>query len=68
MLDDKGKLRGQHVVSGGDGRGGQAPAHVRFALKPGTYRVEVRYSTGVRRTRQIVVASTPLRSIINQED
>ena len=65
VLDDKGKLHGHHVVSGGDGRGGQAHASARFALKPGTYRVEVQYSTGVRRSRQIVVASTPVRGVID---
>jgi hypothetical protein len=65
VLDMEGKLLGSHEVSGGDGRGGQAPPQARFALKPGTYRVEVQYSTGVRRTKEIVVASTHLRGVID---
>jgi hypothetical protein len=65
VLDKSGKLLGSHVVSGGDGRGGQAAPQARFALKPGTYRVEVEYSTGLRRAREIVVATTPVRGVID---
>jgi hypothetical protein len=67
VLDKAGKLQGTHVVSGGDGRGGQAAPLARFALPPGTYRVEVRYSTGIRRTKEIVVAGTHLRGVIDEE-
>ena len=40
---------GVQQVSGGDGRGGQAAPTARFALAPGTYRVEVLFSNGDRR-------------------
>ena len=64
-LDRDGKLQGSHTVSGGDGRGGQASPNARFALKPGTYRVEVQYSTGVKRMKEIVVATSPVRGVID---
>src|SRR5262249_5697210 len=44
VLDKGGRSLGQREVSGGDGRGGQHGPQARFALPPGTYRVEVRYS------------------------
>src|SRR5262249_56577845 len=45
-------------LSGGDGRGGQQPLQARFTLEPGTYRVQVRYSTGVIRARDITVGES----------
>jgi hypothetical protein len=67
VLDRAGRLQGSHDVSGGDGRGGQAAAQARFALKPGTYRVEVQFSTGVRRARDVVVAAGTLaRGVIDE--
>ncbi len=66
VLDMAGKLQGSHVVSGGDGRGGQASPAARFALKPGTYRVEVLYSTGVKRNREVVVANAPVKGIVEE--
>src|SRR5947209_92271 len=65
VLDKEGKLQGSHTVSGGDGRGGQAAPTARFALKPGTYKVEVLFSTGVKRMREVVVASSPVRDVID---
>jgi len=65
VLDMEGKLQGSHTVSGGDGRGGQAAPTARFALKPGTYKVEVLFSTGVKRMREVVVASSPVRDVID---
>jgi len=67
VLDKAGKLHGYHFVSGGDGRGGQAASAARFALAPGTYRVEVRYSNGERRARDLVVATTPLRGVLDEK-
>ncbi len=64
VLDKQGRLQGSHEVSGGDGRGGQSPPQARFALKPGTYRVEVQDTTGARRGRDLVVARTPVRGVI----
>ncbi len=66
LLDRGGKLLGSQLISGGDGRGGQTAPQARFVLKPGTYRVEVRYSNGIRRARDIVVATTPLRNVIDE--
>src|SRR5207245_9362216 len=65
VMDREGKLLGSHEISGGDGRGGQSSPQARFALKPGKYRVEVQYSTGVKRAREIVVANTPVRGVID---
>ena len=45
-------------MSGGDGRGGQSAPTARFALEPGTYRVEVLFSNGDRRAKEIVVAGS----------
>jgi hypothetical protein len=66
VLDRDGKLLGSHHVSGGDGRGGQAAPSARFALLPGTYRVEIQYSTGERRAKRIVVAGAPLRDVLDE--
>jgi hypothetical protein len=60
-----GTLHGTRIVSGGDGRGGQAAPLARFALTPGSYRVEVRYSSGIRRAREISVAAAPVRGVID---
>src|SRR6266550_2590536 len=63
VTDKDGKLHGSHVISGGDGRGGQTSPAARFALKPGTYKVEVLFSTGVKRAKEIVVASNFVKGI-----
>ncbi len=67
VTDKQGKVQGTTSVSGGDGRGGQAAPLARFALDPGTYTVEVRYSSGLRRAKEIVVAATPLRGVIDDQ-
>jgi hypothetical protein len=67
VLDKGGALRGTHWVSGGDGRGSQATPVARFALPPGTYRVEVRYSTGERRAKEIAVAATVFRGVLDEQ-
>lgn len=64
-------LDGKHVgsqhICGGDGRGGQRAPIARFALSPGTYRVEVRYSSGLVRTADLTVASSHLRRTIDDK-
>jgi hypothetical protein len=60
------RLAGQ-FISGGDGRGGQAPPFVRFALPPGKYQIEVRYTSGVRRGQEITVGGSPLQQTINDQ-
>jgi hypothetical protein len=67
VLDKQGRLRGVQDICGGAGRGGQAPLVARFALEPGVYRVQVRYSSGLTRAREITVAGTPLRSLIDEK-
>jgi hypothetical protein len=67
MLDKTGKLLGSYQVSGGDGRGGQAAPMARFALVPGAYRVEVQYSSGVRRAKDIQVADRPFKGVIDEQ-
>ncbi len=66
VLDGDGKLRGSHLVSGGDGRGGQASPEARFPLLPGKYRVEVMFSTGEKRARDLVVAGAPVRGVLDE--
>jgi hypothetical protein len=67
VKDMNGKLFGTCQVSGGDGRGGQAPPVARFALDPGTYRIEVRYSDGTRRAREVTVASTSVKGVLDDK-
>jgi len=67
VTDKQGKLHGVQEISGGDGRGGQRLAQARFALPPGVYRVQVRYSSGLTRAREITVAATPLRGQIDEQ-
>ncbi|MCS7046843.1 MAG: VCBS repeat-containing protein, partial [Gemmataceae bacterium] len=67
VLTKDGKLVASRQLSGGDGRGGQQPVQARFTLAPGTYRVQVRYSSGVVRSREVTVAQSPLRSLIDEK-
>jgi hypothetical protein len=67
VRDADGKLRGSHQVSGGEGRGGQSPPTARFALAPGKYNVEVLFSSGEKRGRQIVVSSTHVRGVLDEK-
>jgi hypothetical protein len=67
VLDKGGKVHGTLLVSGGEGRGSQAAPVARFALSPGNYRVEVRYSSGIRRARDITVAAAPVRGVIDNQ-
>jgi hypothetical protein len=54
-------------ISGGDGRGGQGSPIARFALEPGSYRVQLRLTTGSVLSRDIQVGDTPVRGIIADE-
>jgi hypothetical protein len=65
VRDKAGTLHGTRIVASGEGRGGQAAPLARFALPPGSYRVEVRYSSGVKRGRDISVAAAPVRGVID---
>jgi hypothetical protein len=67
VLDKQGKLLGCTQLTGGDGRGGQSPLLARFALAPGAYRVEVRYSDGVTRVKDVAVSTSPLRGVIDDK-
>jgi hypothetical protein len=68
VRDKGGKLLASCHVSGGDGRGSQAAPAARFALAPGTYRVEVCFSNGDRRAREFVVAAgSPLRGVLDEQ-
>jgi hypothetical protein len=65
LLDKQGKQLAGHFICGGDGRGGQRPPVARFALTPGTYRVMVRYSSGLERAKDITVDGIHLREVID---
>jgi hypothetical protein len=54
-------------VSGSAGRGGQEAALARFTLKPGDYRVEVRYSSGQTRRQPLSVGELPVRTVIEDK-
>jgi hypothetical protein len=67
VRDLEGKLLASQFITGGDGRGGQSTPVARFALKPGTYKLEVRYSSGVRRTKEVKIAGTNLRETLDDQ-
>ena len=67
VMDKDGKLVGVQQVSGGDGRGGQSAPTARFALEPGTYRVEVLFSNGDRRAKELVVAGAHVKGVIDEQ-
>jgi hypothetical protein len=66
VTNKAGKMLQVREISGGNGRGGQPAPLAHFALEPGTYQVRVRYSSGVTRVQEITVASSPLRSLIDE--
>jgi hypothetical protein len=65
ILDAEGRLLAAQHLSGGDGRGGQAAPVARFALVPGSYRVEVQYRSGLRRGRPLEVARRLVHGVID---
>ena len=56
-------LNGQEVATKTNSSG----LYVVRALQPGTYRVEVHYSSGLKRAKEITVASTHLRAVIDDQ-
>jgi hypothetical protein len=67
VVDAKGKAVAVHHVGAGEGRGGQAAAQAHFALRPGDYRLEVRFSSGLTRSRDITVELAPLRGLVTDK-
>lgn len=68
VVDKEGKPQGSvQYICGGEGRGGQRPLNARFALAPGEYKVEVRYSSGVTRVKDITVSAAPVRGVIDDQ-
>jgi hypothetical protein len=67
VLDKDGKSVASEQIYGGDGRGGQRAPQPRFALAPGNYKVEVRYSNGVTKTKDITVAQSPMRAVLDEK-
>lgn len=55
VLDAEGKLLGSQHIAGGDGRNLQASPEARFALAPGKYQLAIRYSSGAKKDKEIVV-------------
>jgi hypothetical protein len=64
VLDGTGKALAADQISGADGRGGQRPQSVRFALPPGSYKIEARDATGKVREKALVVGSAAQRTVI----
>jgi hypothetical protein len=67
VLDEQGKFVAAGDVGLSDGRGGQRAPMAHFALKPGTYRAEVRYSNGVVRTQKFVVLRDAVRVTVDEK-
>jgi hypothetical protein len=67
VKDGNGQLLGTRHLAGGDGRNLQTALEARFALAPGKYRVEVRYSSGTVRARTVEVADKPLWETIDDK-
>jgi hypothetical protein len=59
-LDSAGKVLATATISGGDGQSGQSAPEARFALPPGKYRLEARYSNGTVRVRDVELSDKPL--------
>lgn len=65
VLDKDGKAIASQDLHGGDGRGGQRLGAARFVLTPGTWRVEVRDSSGKVRFKDVTVGDTPSRVVLD---
>jgi hypothetical protein len=63
LKDMGGKLLAAAELTGGEGRGGQALG-ARFALEPGSYRVELLLSSGEKREKELTVAATHLKAVV----
>jgi hypothetical protein len=67
VLAEDGKCIGLKEISGGDGRGGQQGPQAHFALAPGKYRIEVRYSSGTTKVHDITVGAAAVRMVLGQQ-
>lgn len=67
VRDDGGKRIAVREISGGDGRGGQQGAQAHFALAPGKYRIEVRYSSGTTKVHDLTVGAAAVRAVIGEQ-
>jgi hypothetical protein len=66
IADKEGRVLASRQTSGGDGRGGQQAPVARFTLEPGSYRVQVRLSSGQVLRKDITLGSDPLRDRIEE--
>lgn len=67
VTDDKGRRLGTRFIAGGDGRNMQSTPEARFALAPGKYRIDVRYSSGQVRAKTVEIAGKPVWETIDQK-
>lgn len=67
ISDKSGKVCASQQLLGGEGRGGQPALQARFVLQPGPYFVNVQYSTGTTRRRQLEIATDPMRAQIDEQ-
>lgn len=67
VADAAGKTLASHTISGGDGQAMQTAPEARFALPPGKYRVEVRYSGGLVRAKDVEVGAKPVWEVIDDK-
>jgi hypothetical protein len=63
LKDMGGKLLAAAELTGGEGRGGQALG-TRFALEPGSYRVELLLSSGEKREKELTVTTMHLKAVV----
>jgi hypothetical protein len=67
LRDAAGKFQARTFLSGGDGRGSQAAPVARFAVPPGAYRIETRFSSGLVQVKEVAVGATHRRVVIDDE-
>jgi hypothetical protein len=67
IRDRDGQLIASQQVSGGDGRGGQTALMPRFALSPGTYRLEWQATTGEKRGLALVVETSHVKATLDEK-
>ena len=67
ISDKAGTPIASQQLLGGEGRGGQPANLARFALEPGSYFVNVRYSTGLTRRAKCGSPTPPMRAMIDEQ-
>ncbi len=65
LINAEGKRVARQTISGGEGRGSQASPQARFLVEPGTYKVQVRMSSGQIRERAVTIGQSPVREKID---